>query len=139
MRLGSLVLILTGAAILGIGAIVGVIGGVGELAYYQCVENGSAPCTTTGSNQYVTVFLANNDLLTIGMNVLLVGVLILLAGIVTLYMPTVSHLPGMAPDLSHLGTSPMQPSVNPVRQCTKCGAQAVPGHKFCAVCGNSLA
>jgi hypothetical protein len=73
MRLGSLVLILTGAVILGIGAIVGVIGGVGELAYYQCVENGSAPCTTTGSNQYVTVFLANNDLLTIGMNVLLVG------------------------------------------------------------------
>jgi hypothetical protein len=139
MRLGSLVLTLTGAVILGIGAIMGVIGGIGELAYYQCVASASAPCTSAGNNQYVTVFLANNDLLSIGLNLLLVGVLILLAGVVTWYIPTVGHLLGMGANLAHQSPGPMQPSVSLLRQCQKCGATVAPGHKFCAVCGNSLA
>ena len=131
-------MILTGAVILGIGAIISVIGGVGELAYYQCIANGSASCTATGSNQYVTVFLANNDLLTVGMNVLLVGVLILLAGIVTWYMPVAGYLPGTVTNLPRPSIGPTQQGLSPARQCPKCGASVESGHKFCAVCGNNL-
>ncbi len=137
MRLGSLVLIVTGAVILGTGAVIGAIGGAGELAYYQCIANSLASCTTAGNSQYITVFLANNDLLTLGMNVLLVGVLVFLAGIVTLYMPTVGYMSGMGASLPHSALGPMQPSLNPVK-CAKCGAAVEPGHKFCAVCGTSL-
>jgi ribosomal protein S27AE len=124
LRRPTLLLIIIGAIILGVGLVLAVVGGAAEYGYYQCVASSGAGCTSTGSNQYVTVFLANNDLLTVGMNVLLVGVLLLLAGIVTMYMP-----------VSREG---FQPMANTMRQCPKCGAQVEASHKFCGACGNNL-
>jgi hypothetical protein len=124
LRRATLFLIVIGSLTLTIGLGLSGVGGAGEYGYYECVASSGAGCTSTGSNQYVTVFLANNDLLTVGMNVLLVGVLILLAGIVTMYLP-----------VSKEGFQPMGSSV---RLCPKCAAQVEPSHKFCGACGYNL-
>lgn len=115
---------MVGAAVLAVGLGFSAVGGAGELAYYQCVASTGPGCTSAGNNQYITVFLANNDLMIIGMNILLIGILILLAGILTMYMP--------------LSIEGIRPLASPTRQCTKCGAQVEASHKFCGACGNSL-
>jgi ribosomal protein S27AE len=125
LRQTTLLLIIIGAITLAVGLVLAAVGGAGEYGYYQCVASSGAGCTSNTSNQYVTVFLANNDLLTIGMNVLLVGVLILLAGIVTMYVP--------------ISSEGFRPSTSPMRLCPKCGAQVEASHQFCGACGNNLA
>jgi hypothetical protein len=124
LRLGTLLLLSIGAAVLAIGIGMSAVGGAGVLAWYQCVASSGPGCTASGNNQYYTVFLANEDVLNVGLNLLFVGVLILLAGIVVWYIP--------------ISGDRLRAPVNQVRLCPKCGAQVEASHKFCAVCGNNL-
>ncbi len=124
MRAGVLLLLAIGAVMLGIGLVLATIGGMGEYGYYQCVASASASCTSSGSFQYYTVFLANSDILAVGENVLLFGLLVFLAGAVIRYIPS------FVPEHGALSSLP--------RRCPKCGAQAEATAKFCAVCGNGL-
>lgn len=138
MKLGPLLLIILGATILGIGAVLSGVGGAGELAYYQCVANSGSQCTSAGNNQYITVFIANSDLLGIGMNLLSMGVLILLAGIITNYITTLSPAEVGLNTPSQIASQTQQvPNLN--RTCPKCGSQVAPTSKFCGFCGTSLA
>lgn len=114
-----------GASILAVGLGMSAIGGAGEVGWYQCVASSGPGCTAAGNTEYYTVFLANNDLVNVGLSVLLIGVLILLAGIITMYMP-----------ISSEGFRPMS---NPMKLCPRCGTQVEASHKFCGTCGNSLA
>ena len=138
MKLGPLLLIIMGATVLGIGAVLSGVGGAGELAYYQCVANSGSQCTSVGNNQYITVFIANSDLLGLGMNLLSLGVIILLAGIIANYI--ITHSPAVAGlySPSQVASQTQQvPNLN--RTCPKCGSQIAPTSKFCGFCGTSLA
>jgi ribosomal protein S27AE len=118
-------LIIVGAIVLALGAIAALIGGIGEVTYYQCVASSSASCTSPGSNQYITVLLANNDILTVGLEVGLMGIVILLAGILS------GQISKVAPEL--------RISMAPQRTCPKCGTVVASSAKFCPTCGTSLA
>ena len=138
MKLGPLLLIILGSTILGIGAVLSGVGGAGELAYYQCVANSGSQCTSAGNNQYITVFIANSDLLGIGMNLLSMGVIILLAGIIANYITTPSPATaGLNPSSQIVTQTQQVPTLN--RTCPKCGSQVAPTSKFCGFCGTSLA
>jgi len=125
LRQATLLLIMIGAITVAVGLVLGAAGGAGEYGWYQCVASSGPACTASGNTQYYTVFLVNNDLLNVGLSVLLIGVLVLLAGIVTMYMPA--------------SIQASIPVANPVKLCPKCGAQVEDSHKFCGACGNNLA
>ena len=113
-----------GAIILVIGAVVSLIGGYGEVGYIQCVASSGAACTATASTQYITVFLADSEMLSVGLSIVLVGAVIMIGGSITNY-------------LARLGDE-MKASMSPTRVCPKCGAQVATSSKFCQICGNKL-
>jgi hypothetical protein len=117
-------LLIIGAVVLGIGVIMALIGGVGEIGYYQCIASSAPACTSSGNNQYITVFLANNDILSVGTSVALMGLLISLIGIVMGYMSKFAN--------------DMKTSMTPQRICPKCGVTVTSTSKFCPNCGNKL-
>ncbi|HVH14617.1 MAG TPA: zinc-ribbon domain-containing protein, partial [Candidatus Angelobacter sp.] len=92
--------------------------------YYQCVAASGPACTSSTSNQYVTVFLANNDIWGFGLNLASMGLLISLIGVVTGYMSK------FAADL--------KTTMAPQRICPKCGVTVGSTAKFCPNCGNKL-
>jgi len=101
--------------ILAVGAIVALIGGYGEVSYIQCLPSGGSGCTT--DTQYTTVFLANSEMLSVGLSIVLVGAVIMIGGSITNY-------------LARLGDE-LKASVSPTRLCPKCGAQVAGTSKFC--------
>ncbi len=105
------------------GAITSFVGGLGEVRYIQCVAAPSSQCTVTGA-QYITDFLANADMLSVGLNLVLVGVVIAVGGIITNYMARLSN--------------ELKPRTSTIPSCPKCGAQFTGTAKFCANCGNKL-
>jgi len=113
-----------GAIILVIGAVVALIGGYGEVGYIQCVASSGAACTATASTQYIAVFLADSEMLSVGLSIVLVGAVIMIGGSITNY-------------LARLGDE-MKASMSPARVCPKCGAQVATSSKFCQICGNKL-
>jgi len=62
-----------GAIILVVGAVVALIGGIGEVGYIQCIASSGSACTAAASTQYITVFLANSEMLSVGLSIVLVG------------------------------------------------------------------
>jgi hypothetical protein len=54
-----------GALILAVGAVFALIGGIGEVGYIQCIASSGSACTATASTQYITVFLANSEMLSV--------------------------------------------------------------------------
>ena len=113
-----------GAIILAVGAVVALIGGYGEVGYIQCIASSGSECTSTASTQYITVFLANSEMLSVGLSIVLVGAVILIGGSITNY-------------LARLGDE-LKASISPTRVCPKCGAQVAGASKFCQSCGNKL-
>jgi ribosomal protein L40E len=113
-----------GAIILAVGAVVALIGGYGEVGYIQCIASSGAVCTSTTSTQYITVFLANSEMLSVGLSIVLVGAVIMIGGSITNY-------------LARLGDE-LKASIFPTRICPKCGAQVAGTSKFCQSCGNKL-
>jgi len=113
-----------GAIILAVGAIIAFIGGYGEVGYIQCIASSGAACTATASTQYITVFLANSEMLSVGLSIVLVGAVILTGGSITNY-------------LARFGDE-LKASMSPTRLCPKCGAQVAGTSKFCQSCGNKL-
>jgi hypothetical protein len=113
-----------GAIILAIGAVVALIGGYGEVGYVQCIASSGAACTANASTQYITVFLANSEMLSVGLSIVLVGAVIMIGGSITNY-------------LARLGDE-LKASMSPTRLCTKCGAQVAGTSKFWQSCGNKL-
>src|SRR5712692_8685828 len=75
-----------GAIILAVGAIIALIGGYGEVGYIQCIASSGAACTATASTQYITVFLANSEMLSVGLSIVLVGAVIMIGGSITNYL-----------------------------------------------------
>ena len=118
------VLLLIGAVVLATGAVASILGGVGEVGYLQCIGNSGTSCTSTGSTEYVTVFLANSELLSVGLSTSLIGAVLIVGGSITSYV-------------GKLGGE-LQTIMAPMRICPKCGTQAVLTAKFCPSCGNSL-
>lgn len=104
------------------GAIASVVGGLGEASYYQCIATSGTACT--GNTQYFTVFLANSDVLNVGLSVVFVGALLMIGGSITNSIAKLSD--------------EMKASMSPVRLCPKCGAQIAGTLKFCQNCGNKL-
>ncbi len=117
-------LIIVGGIILAIGTVTSFIGGLGEVGYIQCIANSGIACTSTGSTQYVTVFLANSELLSVGLSVALIGAVLIIGGSITSYLS------------KHTGE--MRTIMTPTRICPKCGTQAAMTAKFCPSCGNKL-
>lgn len=113
-----------GAIILVIGAVVALIGGLGEVGYIQCIASSGAACTATASTQYITVFLADSEMLSVGLSIVLVGAVIMVGG-------------GITNSLAKLSDE-MKASMSPTRLCPKCGAQLAGTSKFCQSCGNKL-
>jgi zinc ribbon protein len=113
-----------GAIILAVGAVVSLIGGYGEVGYIQCIASSESACTATASTQYITVFLANSETLSVGLSIVLVGAVIMIGGSITNY-------------LAKLGDE-LKVSMSPTRLCPKCGAQVAGTSKFCQTCGASL-
>ena len=112
-----------GVIVLAVGAITSFIGGLGEVTYIRCVSLPSSQCAVTDV-QYTTDFLANSEILGVGMDFLLLGVIILIAGIITNYMTRL--------------TNELKPSTATTRLCPKCGVQVARTAKFCDNCGNKL-
>jgi ribosomal protein L40E len=117
-------LLVVGAIVLGVGIVTALIGGIGEIGYYQCVASSGPACTASGSNQYITVFLANNDIFSLGANVAFMGLQISLVGIL------VGYISKLANDL--------KASMSPQRICPKCGVTLSSTAKFCPNCGNKF-
>jgi hypothetical protein len=113
-----------GAIILAVGAVVSLIGGYGEVGYIQCIASSGPACTATASTQYITVFLANSEMLSVGLNIVLVGAVIMIGGSITNYLAKLSD--------------ELKTSISPLGVCPKCGAQVVGTSKFCPTCGNKL-
>jgi len=113
-----------GAIILVVGGVVALIGGYGEVGYIQCIASSGADCSATASTQYITVFLANSEMLSVGLSIVLVGAVIMIGGSITNY-------------LARLGNQ-LKVSMTPTRLCPKCGAQVAGASKFCQSCGNKL-
>jgi hypothetical protein len=113
-----------GAIILVIGAVVALLGGYGEVGYIQCIASSGAACTASTSTQYITVFLANSEMLSVGLNIVLVGAIIMIGGSITNYLARL--------------TDELKASMSPMRLCPKCGAQVAGTSKFCQSCGNKL-
>ncbi len=111
-----------GAIILAVGGVVALIGGYGEVSYIQCLPSGGSGCAT--DTQYTTVFLANSEMLSVGLSIVLVGAVIMIGGSITNY-------------LARLGDE-LKVSMTPTRLCPKCGAQVAGTSKFCQSCGNKL-
>src|SRR6267143_779451 len=118
-------LLIIGAIVLAVGVAMALVGGIGEIGYYQCIASSAPACTSSGSNQYITVFLSNNDILTVGINLASMGLLISLIGIVT------SSMSKLANELKN--------TMTPQRICPKCGVTVSSTAKFCPICGNKLA
>ena len=72
----------------------------------------------------ITVFLANSEMLSVGLSLVLVGAVIMIGGSITNY-------------LARLGDE-LKASISPTRLCPKCGAQVAGASKFCQSCGNKL-
>ena len=117
-------LFVIGLAVLAVGIVTTVIGGIGVIGYYQCVAASGPACTSSNNNQYITVFLANTDTWSFGLNVALMGLQISLIGVITSYMSKLS--------------SELKTSMTPQRICPKCGATVSSTAKFCPSCGNKL-
>jgi hypothetical protein len=113
-----------GEIILAVGAVVSLIGGYGEVGYIQCIASSGSECTSAASTQYITVFLANSEMLSVGLSIVLVGAVIMIGGSITNY-------------LARLGDE-LKVSISPTRLCPKCGAQVAGTSKFCQTCGASL-
>ena len=122
MQLSRLLLI--GATVLVIGAITAIVGGIGVIGYYQCVASSSPACTSQSSDQYVTVFLANNDILNVGLNLAFMGIQISLVGILAVYI--------------FRSTNELKTSMASKRTCPKCGGTIPDTAKFCANRGNKF-
>src|SRR5438105_15588613 len=97
-----------GVIILAVGAIVGLIGGYGEVSYIQCLPSGGSGCAT--DTQYTTVFLATSEVLSVGLSIVLVGAVIMIGGSIPNY-------------LAKLGDE-LKASMTPTRLSPKRGAQA---------------
>jgi zinc-ribbon domain len=117
-------LIIIGAVVLAIGAVTAFVGGLGEVGYIQCVANSGTACTSTGSPQYITVFLANSEMLSVGLSVALIGAILIIGGSITSYLAKL--------------TGELKTIMTPTRICPKCGTQAALTAKFCPSCGNKL-
>ena len=113
-----------GAIILVVGAVFALIGGSGEVGYIQCIASSGSACTATASTQYITVFLANSEMLSVGLSIVLVGAVIMIGGSITNSIARLSD--------------EMKASMSPTRLCPKCGAQVAGSSKFCQSCGNKL-
>jgi len=113
-----------GAIILAVGGVVALIGGYGEVGYIQCIASSGPACTAAASTQYITVFLANSETLSVGLSIVLVGAVIMIGGSITNY-------------LARLGDE-LKVSMTPTRLCPKCEAQVAGASKFCQSCGNKL-
>jgi hypothetical protein len=111
-----------GAIILAVGAVVSLIGGYGEVSYIQCLPSGGSACAT--NTQYITVFLANSEMLSVGLSIVLVGAVIMIGGSITNYLARLSD--------------ELKANIVPTRLCPKCGAQVAGTSKFCQNCGNKL-
>ena len=117
-------LFIIGLIVLAAGAVTALVGGIGEIGYYQCVAAAAPACTSSSSNQYITVFLANNDIWGFGLNLAFMGLQISLIGVVISYV-------------SKLGNE-LKTSMTPQRICPKCGVTVSSTAKFCPSCGNKL-
>jgi hypothetical protein len=117
-------LLIIGAIVLAVGVAMALVGGIGETGYYQCIASSAPACTSSGNNQYITVFLANNDILTVGLNLTFMGLQVVLIGII------VGYISKLAND--------MKTSMTPQRMCPKCGVTVNSTAKFCPSCGNKL-
>ena len=117
-------LFVIGLVVLGAGIVTTLIGAAGVIGYYQCVATSGPACTSANNNQYITVFLANNDTWTFGLNLAFMGLQISLIGVITSYMSKLSN--------------DLKTSMTPQRICPKCGVTLSSTAKFCANCGNKL-
>jgi zinc-ribbon domain len=117
-------LIIIGALVLAIGAVTSLVAGFGEIGYIQCIANSGPSCTSAGSTQYVTVFLANSETLSVGLTVALIGAVLIIGGSITSYLAKL--------------TGELKTIMTPMRICPKCGTQAALTSKFCPSCGNKL-
>ncbi len=106
------------------GAVVALIGGVGEVGYIQCIASSGSACTATANTQYITVFLANSEMLSVGLSVVLVGAVIMIGGSISNSVAKLSD--------------EMKAAMSPTRICPKCGAQIALTSKFCQSCGNKF-
>ncbi len=113
-----------GVIVLFIGAVAALIGGIGEVGYIQCVAASRAECTAAGSNEYITVFLANVDMLSVGLSVATIGAIILIGGSIGNFLVKLAN--------------ELKTSISPVGVCPKCGLQLASTVKFCPNCGNKL-
>lgn len=120
----GLVLFLIGAIILVAGAIASIIGGLGESGYIRCIANSGTACTSSGSTEYITVFLANSELLAVGTSVTLIGVVLVLGGLLLRYMNRFEL--------------EVRTSLSSKVACPKCGTQVSSAMRFCPACGTSL-
>jgi len=111
-----------GAIVLAVGAVASIIAGYGEVSYLQCLPAGGSACST--DTQYFTVFLANSEMLSVGLSIVLVGAVIMIGGSITNYLVRLSN--------------ELKTSMSPTRLCPKCGAQVTGTSKFCQSCGNKL-
>ena len=117
-------LFIIGLIVLAAGIIAALVGAIGEIGYYQCVAASGPACTSSGNNQYITVFLANNDIWGFGLNLSFMGLQIALIGVVISY-------------ISKMGNE-FKTSMTPQRMCPKCGVTVSSTAKFCPNCGNKL-
>lgn len=108
--------------VLAVGVVIALIGGYGEVSYLQCLPSSGPGCST--NTQYITVFLANSEMLSVGLSIVLVGAVIMIGGSITNSVAKLSD--------------EMKASMSPVRLCPKCGAQVAGTSKFCQSCGNKL-
>lgn len=113
-----------GLIILLVGAVISLVGGIGEVGYIQCIASSGAACTAAASTQYITVFLANSEMLSVGLSIAFVGAVIMIGGSITNSIAKLSD--------------EMKANISPVRLCPKCGAQIAGTSKFCQNCGNKL-
>ena len=113
-----------GAITVAVGAITSVIAGIAEVGYIQCIANGGSACTGAGSTQYITVFLANSDMLSVGISVALIGAIVMIGG-------------AISGSVAKLGEE-LKASMAPTRLCPKCGTQVGLTTKFCPNCGTNL-
>jgi zinc ribbon protein len=113
-----------GAIILAAGAVISLIAGYGEVSYIQCIAASGSTCTSSTSTEYITVFLANSEMLSVGLSIAFVGAVIMIGGSITNY-------------LAKLGDE-LRTSLSPARMCPKCGAPVAETSKFCQNCGANL-
>jgi hypothetical protein len=113
-----------GVIVLVIGAVVALIGGIGEVGYIQCVAASRSECTAASSTEYITVFLASADTLSVGLSVAAIGAVILIGGSIGNYLVKLAN--------------ELKSSIAPMGVCPKCGIQVGNTIKFCPNCGNKL-